>query len=161
MSKQETIADIIEEMRRGTRLPGYWRSCDVNEILQYHADRLEAAWKREKTAIEADALAVGGMVEAARTTAEKSSVVGDAAKLREALGKLRAELWNNTVIAGKRKFKLYEIADAALAAPPRNCDKYSHAEALRIWSAEPASPMNGCFDVWLYAPAAEQEGGVK
>ena len=38
-------------------------------------------------------------------------------KLREALGKLRAELWNNTVISGKRKFELYEIADAALAAP--------------------------------------------
>ena len=43
-------------------------------------------------------------------------------KLREALGKLRAELWNNTVIAGKRKFELYEIADAALAEPVRNCD---------------------------------------
>lgn len=43
-------------------------------------------------------------------------------KLREVLGKLRAALWNNTVIAGKRKFELYEIADAALAAPPRNCD---------------------------------------
>lgn len=47
---------------------------------------------------------------------------GNVAKLREALGKLRAELWNNTVIAGKKKFALYEIADAALAAPPRNCD---------------------------------------
>ena len=47
---------------------------------------------------------------------------GNVAKLREALGKLRAELWNNTVIAGKKKFALYEIADLALAKPPRNCD---------------------------------------
>ena len=47
---------------------------------------------------------------------------GNVAKLREALGKLRAELWNNTVIAGKKKFALYEIADAALAAPARQCD---------------------------------------
>ena len=62
---QESSADIIAEMRRGTRLPGYWRSCDLNEILKYHADRLEAALKREKTEIEADALAAGGIVEAA------------------------------------------------------------------------------------------------
>lgn len=50
---------------------------------------------------------------------------------------------------------------AALAKPPRNCDKYSHEEALRIWSAEPENPMNGCFDEWLYLPAAGQEGGAK
>ena len=44
----ETTADIIAEMRRGTRLPGYWHSCDVNKILQYHADRLDAAHRRER-----------------------------------------------------------------------------------------------------------------
>ena len=38
-----TLADIVAEMRRGTRLPGYWRSCDLNKILKYHADRIEAA----------------------------------------------------------------------------------------------------------------------
>ena len=43
----EAIADIIAEMRQGTRLPGYWRSCDVNKILQYHADRIDAAHRRE------------------------------------------------------------------------------------------------------------------
>jgi len=47
---------------------------------------------------------------------------GNVAAMREALGKIRAELWNNTVIAGKKKFALYEIADHALAAPPRQCD---------------------------------------
>lgn len=46
----------------------------------------------------------------------------DMKAMREALGKIRAELWNNTVIAGKKKFALYEIADHALAAPPRQCD---------------------------------------
>lgn len=44
--------------------------------------------KREKIEVEADALAVGGIVEAART-AEKSSAVGNAAAMREAL--LRCE----------------------------------------------------------------------
>lgn len=48
MADNDTIADIIAEMRRGTRLPGYWHSCDVNKILQYHADRLEAAHRRER-----------------------------------------------------------------------------------------------------------------
>lgn len=78
MYEQETVDDLIKWMRpRGT-------------VGLRMSNRLEAAHRRER---------------------------GDAAKLREALGKLRAELWNNTVIAGKRKFELYEIADAALAAP--------------------------------------------
>ena len=42
----KTLADIVAEMRRGTNLPGYWRSCDLNEILQYHANHIEAAAKR-------------------------------------------------------------------------------------------------------------------
>ena len=46
----ESLSDIVASMRRGTKLPGYWRSCDLNKILAYHADRIEAAWKREKAA---------------------------------------------------------------------------------------------------------------
>ena len=61
----------------------------------------------------------------------ESTQGSNVAKLREALGKLRAELWNNTVIAGKKKLALYEIADAALAAPPRNCDKYTSLDEAR------------------------------
>ena len=104
-------------------------------------DRLEAAHKRER---------------------------GDVAKLREALGKLRAELWNNTVIAGKRKFELYEIADAALAAPPRNCDRFgSSTQARAEWYKTEVLPrvegvVSGVeppFVDWLFAPATETEGG--
>ena len=58
---QETIADIIAEMRRGTRLPGYWRSCDVNEILQYHADRIEAAAKRAYNDIDSIVCGIEGI----------------------------------------------------------------------------------------------------
>ncbi len=135
--KQGTIADIIAEKRRRAEVierdcaekmkRGEMVSdCYARELvadIRREADRLEAAYKREKAAIEADALAVGGIVEAARKRER-----GNCAKLREALGKLRAELWNNTVIAGKRKFELYEIADAALAEPPRNCDALSAQE---------------------------------
>lgn len=141
MADNETIADIRKDaeakFRELVEAHIQWRDTFQTTVGAMQAfntvfDRLEAAHKRE---------------------------CGDCAKLRKALGKLRAELWNNTVIAGKRKFELYEIADAALAAPPRNCDKYPHDQALRIWSADPENPMNGCFDVWLYAPAAEKEGG--
>ena len=86
---EEIKRDCAEKMKRGEMVS----DCYARELvadIRREADRLEAALKRES---------------------------GDCAKLRKALGKLRAELWNNTVIAGKRKFELYEIADAALAAP--------------------------------------------
>ena len=50
---------------------------------------------------------------------------------------------------------------AALSAPPRNCDRYSHDEALSVWAAEKENGKNGCFDEWLFAPATEQEGGAE
>ena len=84
---EETIDDIVASMRRGTKLPGYWRSCDLNEILKFHADRIEAAWRREKAEIEADALAAGGVVEAARHRRESvtdCNRTGNAAEMRDA-----------------------------------------------------------------------------
>lgn len=51
--KMETLADILAVMRRGTRLPGYWRSSDLNKILQYHADHIEAAAERERGNLDA------------------------------------------------------------------------------------------------------------
>lgn len=136
----ETITDIIAEMRALS----YSTSDGIIAINgRSISDRLEVAWKREKA------------------TAEKSSTVGDTAKLREALLRCDAiaqlpEVRNEQSIKDMRN-----IIKHALAAPPRNCDKYSHDEALRIWSAEPENPMNGCFDVWLYAPATEQKGDAK
>lgn len=55
------IADIVAVMRRGTRLPGYWRSCDVNEILQYHADRIETAAKRAYNDIDSIVCGIEGI----------------------------------------------------------------------------------------------------
>lgn len=118
MADNETIADIIAWLRK----PTLWR----DEI----ADRLEAAWKREKAAIEADALAAGGLVEVSRATAEKSSTVGDCAKLRKALKAARRTL--KLVYENAAEFVQPRLADEiihtgsaiedALAAPRRNCD---------------------------------------
>lgn len=81
-------------------------------------DRLEAAHKRE--------------VETSRATSEKSSAVGNAAKIREALERLREwalmDLNENAFIADSSgnymKFikGTIEIVNAALSSPPRNCD---------------------------------------
>lgn len=58
---RETVADILKEMRGMGNYQRY--SGDHAHAL---ADRIDAAWKRERSKIEADALAVGGIVEAAR-----------------------------------------------------------------------------------------------
>ena len=61
--KAETLAEIVAEMRRfGQR---HWMH-DEEQDIRLYADRIEAAAKRERAEIEANALAVGGVVEAAR-----------------------------------------------------------------------------------------------
>lgn len=112
---------------------------------------------------------------AAAMSAYKGETVGNPAELRKALGKLRAELWNNAIISGKRKFELYEIADAALAAPPRNCDVYTSDELKVKFNSELASELPianeheknlvaitamGVIDT-LFAPATEKESEVQ
>lgn len=101
MNKEGMISDIIAEMREGM-IP---RHRHDRELLHHYADRLEAARKRES---------------------------GDCAQLRKALERLREwaalDLNENAYIDQKsgNHLKLIkgvlEIANAALAAPPRNCD---------------------------------------
>ena len=78
---QDTFDGLLAEFREhaaGVRTSGYvtMSGRDFHKML----DSFDAAHKREKAAIEADALAVGGIVEAARKRER-----GDCAKLRNAL----------------------------------------------------------------------------
>ena len=136
----ETVTDIIAEMRA--------LSNPISDgIIAINgrgiADRLEAAWKHEKSAIEADALVVGGVVEASRTTAEKSSTVGDAAKLREALVAMNSLFakgvictsYANTPEEMEQIEELYHKTKAALAEPVRNCDVGTAEEQFEMWQA--------------------------
>lgn len=187
----ETIADIIAEMRRriAVKMSDAWYT---QEEWRKLCDRLEAAWKREKAAIEADALAVGGIVGASHMRELSKNVskngadfgqLGDAAKLREALeymfilidGRhLVLECKTTEEISGVQG-KLAE-ARAALAAPPRNCDRFETAEEVdaayrRFCEREIAKiPMDAVDysrerakiptkDKWLFAPTTEKEGG--
>lgn len=89
-----TVADIVAMVRwaaqscdgEAEKSEGLLRESFELSASNYRmiANLVEAAWKRERAKIEADALEVGGIVEAART-AEKSSAVGNAAAMREAL----------------------------------------------------------------------------
>lgn len=145
MADNETVADIIAEMRA--------LSNPISDSIiaingRSIADRLEAAFKREKSEAEADALAAGGIVEASRkrvlsktrendnngTAVYTNDNNGNAAAMREALkpwiafaewllenaGKdgLGKAIQENGPIIRQRLEELRE----ALAAPRRNCD---------------------------------------
>ena len=160
----ETIADIIAEKRR--RAEEIERDCaekmkrgemvsdryarELVADIRREVDRLDAAHKRER---------------------------GDAAKLREALKHIKDRLphmlqymrvhWEDAN-AGGYFDELMLVIDAALAAPPRNCDRFASAE--EAWDAYDewvdsyraqgkTEPFNEFG--WLFAPATEKEGGAK
>ena len=133
----KTIADIIAEKRElAEKLR--WGTPSLDEIeaavnLEFDANRIEAAWKREKAECEALALSVGGMVEASR-----HKPGGNAAAMREAL-KLCVQDMCRYCRAEARACDLpqcldgcetLKMAKAALAAP-RNCDVGTAEEQAR------------------------------
>lgn len=65
----ETLSDIVAEMRDEMTGTHYVADGMINSLhkaqaeLRVLADRIEAAWRREKAEIESDALVVGGIVE--------------------------------------------------------------------------------------------------
>ena len=132
----ETIKHIVAEMRRdcpARHMDGtMYREEDwvyTKGTAKKLADRIEAAWKAERERVKADALVVGGMVEAMRR--EKR---GNAAKIREALEGAEKVLYDSSRsmygVPPHIKDLLARIR-AALSDPPRNCDVYTVGEALR------------------------------
>lgn len=101
---QETIADIVAEMRRYS---------DFVIVKNNYCNRIEAAHTENGAAVSREA-----------ATAENSSAVGNAAKLREAL-------YDIIMLTMKVGYSIHgdvacgiiaSKARLALAAPPRNCD---------------------------------------
>jgi len=99
--------------------------------------------------------------------------LGDAAKLREAMVEVLGyiESFHKYITPDKTKglTTLFAVADtirdkarAALAAPPRNCDKYAtDIEALDAYGDVPQEPIGKRIVEWLFAPATETEGGAR
>ena len=170
----EKVADIVAEMRR-IYPPGPLceKTVDgqfVHDEMRWLADRIEAAAKREELRW---AKANG---ELARLLGCEKAQGGNATKLREALERIAAR----AAIGGEFDAHAYldeirVIAESALSAPPRNCDRFATAaEAVAAHKqAEQNCPPADCpecpyivgrksgvycFEAWLFAPAA-QEGG--
>jgi len=130
MNENETIPEIAAEMRDAKSVYDRYRcggaDCDVIDTfatVSAYADRIEAAWKREIAEVEASALDAGGIVEASRHT-------GNAAAMREALESILSILkgfdFENQNAPTPDDLNCVHsaigIANAALSAPPRNCD---------------------------------------
>ena len=159
-SKQETIEDIVAAMRNeghaGDASCLEW----VSAKFTSYANRIEAAAKREHEA-----------------TREKTSQVGNAAKMREALVKAKKEIchhakyvcqslsWENSDIqsncgdilcAHRDLCEAKTAINAALAAPPRNCDRPECATdkaAQDVWNKEDGGKT--AYYEWLLATYTE------
>lgn len=179
----EKVDDVLAEMlERADDMQTHGTTHGVRLAIREFVRRIKTARKREREEVEADALAVGGIVEAART-AEKSSAVGSAAAMREALENAYSLLCEGiaTEVDDELKHPFHlelacEKIQNALSAPPRNCDLYDSqpkmSEAYESYRKAAMKkygdglvggvptikqkPMT--YDEWLLAPATERKG---
>ena len=168
MADNETIADIITEMRKLAHEFEDYGGMLVPDMLLHFSDRLDAAHKRE-----------------VREAVTDCSQFSDAAKLREALERvlcwlkrMNAQPLNALAISeltpshavNRTARSIIEDNDyhisqltAALAAPPRNCDKVKTSwDVRKKWhdGLDTANDIVRMLD-WLLAPATEKEGSAK
>lgn len=132
-SKHDTIADILAYMREcadGTEKHGLYDLRDYGtDYLRALADNIEAAMKREREA-GADAAQICGEIGemiGSEAAGKDSLQVGNAAKMREALRGLLEivciDCNSSYKVDGKCvKCPRVVAAEAAISAPPRNCD---------------------------------------
>lgn len=147
----ETIADIIAEMKR--EAAKIFPALPI-AVLQL-ATRLEAAHRREREVTKPAENVNSG---------EASDTAGNSAKLREALETLR-ELLEDLLRLEDAEYhndfsNFCDIIDAALSAPPRNCDVYNNESCRMAYHLHGDGLMTmQAFADWLFAPATE--GGAK
>jgi len=162
MNEQETIVDIIAEKRRradeleaSSYRPHQFLRERIAELRQ-EADRLEAALKRE-------------MSKNVSKNGGDFGQLGDVAQLREALEKINSLCGIGVVEISS--FEIGSICDAALSAPPRNCDVGTAEEQAKRFKFskcdEPPKcrPWDECclicFAKWAQMPYKEKEEGDK
>lgn len=180
-ANQETIADIVREMRTLGRLDE--KSTDkIPRTLQAlglrtYADRIEAAANREREAGAEAAQILGeiGEMIGMEATREKSSRVGNAAKMRKELeeivdmvtyyfpdfmipkddDELRDAIIDKAIDYTSLRddfIKAVIIARDAISAPPRNCDRPECATskaAQDVWRKEDGGKT--AYYEWLLA----------
>lgn len=122
----ETIGEIVAWLRDPkikNPMRKTWR-----DVL---ASRIEAAWKRERTEIEAQALSIGGIVEASRhkqfAHRETPSMVHNPVSVPQTVGNAALVQMQDRLVASVYDGKIdphemLKIVETALAEPPRECD---------------------------------------
>ena len=132
----------------------------LNERCQVLADLYDKAKRELEAGAEAAQVCgeVGEMI-GREATREKSSRVGNAAKMREALSDACYAMFNflKTQNGGYEEMaKALDKAKAALAEPPRNCDRPECAttkEAQDVWRKENGGKT--AYYEWLLATYTE------
>lgn len=174
--RQETVADIVAEMRIGDLCAedtSASRAEYINDFLASYADRIEAAWKREREAGAAAAQICGeiGEMIGREATCKKYSQIFGADTVRDI-----AEEMLNTSMQDITAKVIYGWAtrlaacDAALSTPPRNCDvgtadeqaerfkKFCYIYPLNCAGCpfkDIANTHNECAIFWLQMPYEE------
>ena len=128
--RQETIEDIVADIRaqnQGLPEDGYALSPLAGDLLSI-ADRIEAAHKREQEAGSEAAKICGEIGEMVGGEAACRQPVTDChglntAAMREALEVVK-RLFDGLLMWQTDIRKAHEAVDAALAKPPRNCDRF-------------------------------------
>ena len=132
--RQETIADIMAEMRIGDLCAedtSASRPEFINDFLASYADRIEAAWMREREAGAAAAQICGeiGEIVGREATAEKSSAVGNADTVRE----IAQEMLNTSMqaVTAERINGWATRLAAACEQTVTDCNRFGNAAKMR------------------------------
>lgn len=158
-SENETVSDIVADMRNESHAGD--ASCLewVVAKIRGYADRIEAAMRhqfREVTKMIPHEEVTVSKMETTNQAREKSSAVGNAAKMRAALEDAEKVLDDSShSMCGipPHMNDLLARIRAALSAPPRNCDVLSKDEVLKV--LDDSSFYKEDTIEWLYAEAKE------
>lgn len=172
----ETLAEIAAALRHNSKgLMFYLRK---NEDGSTHAmgadyvdlaDRIEAAWKRQEQCYLDQIRDAVNMIGHERFVKEHPSV-GNAAAIREALTKVSEWMAHRIATGGFEASPtiptvLEDVVLPALAAPPRNCDRFGgdidrlREACLRERGLNPDEDFPEIFCEWLLAAA--KKGGAQ
>lgn len=183
---RETVADIVAEMRDHVVSAKAWKAGIKPGVVMDFAGRIEAAAKRDEDhAVEhatrhAEAVARDNCRDCVHNPSGKNYEGGNAAAMREAavsvyysLEKLRPFSLHLDDVGRMREFNhiiclAKNRLDAAISAPPRNCDKMPDIDNLTMHDLA-KSPCKSTLECasreellalvrWLFAPAAERKG---
>ena len=144
-SENETVEKVLSEIYDAYET---WKRSEVaslpTQYLKEWHDRIEAAARRERNA-----------------TREKSSRVGNAAKMQEALERIRKELILDSCRSPITAFHdiVCEITYSALKESPRRCDAFSKDEVLEMLKDRSFSKEDTIE--WLYGKAEGENDGSK